>query len=356
MNQASIKGNHNDINLGCNDKTKSQDDLKHNHGGLMIEMTTEVQTIKQEDTDSDENNIKNICLSEVENGGEKDFIKVKGNKYLSPGQKNACVIRKKRVKIETVSYDNKSSELHKLNQPLNTQNLERHISHDDKTSPTSIKSEKLSSSLTIELINSNGTLKPVKKSNPRGRPKGVKRRPKYVIEKEKAEKAAQREAKKEARKAKQEARASKVTNRDQVKTECDICKKVFSNAWNLTVHTRGVHNQIKKHMCSFCGKTFAHRSDQKRHEDLLHLKVSKYKCPEEDCDKIFASNTHMADHHNAIHLGLRPFVCQYCGKAYGFRGRCYEHVKTEHEGAKPRVRSKQKHKNKAKNKTVQSLI
>ncbi|QQP41648.1 Uncharacterized protein FKW44_016082 [Caligus rogercresseyi] len=45
----------------------------------------------------------------------------------------------------------------------------------------------------------------------------------------------------------------------------------------------------------------------------MHRNVSKHKCP--TCERIFVSVSSLRDHTNS-HSGLRPYVCDKCGKSF----------------------------------------
>ena len=53
-----------------------------------------------------------------------------------------------------------------------------------------------------------------------------------------------------------------------------------------------------------------------------------YSCPY--CGKL-ANKTHLKEHVNTVHLKLRPFTCQHCGKTFGKKYNMLCHVRKYHK-------------------------
>ena len=55
---------------------------------------------------------------------------------------------------------------------------------------------------------------------------------------------------------------------------CSLCGKVFSTAFNLSVHVKVHHFQVKAFDCSVCGRKFGYKHTLRNHS-YVHLKDSK---------------------------------------------------------------------------------
>ncbi|KXN90238.1 hypothetical protein AN958_04029 [Leucoagaricus sp. SymC.cos] len=83
---------------------------------------------------------------------------------------------------------------------------------------------------------------------------------------------------------------------------------------------RCVYNEDK---CKYAAK----KQLTKRHIQGVHQGIKQYKCP--FCPAAFHQET-CAITHVSIHLGVFPFLCQFCGKRYNDVGRRFKHSKQEH--------------------------
>lgn len=55
---------------------------------------------------------------------------------------------------------------------------------------------------------------------------------------------------------------------------CSLCDKVFSTAFNLSVHVRVHHMQVKNFQCQFCGRKFGYKHTLRNHT-YVHRKDPK---------------------------------------------------------------------------------
>ncbi|XP_030750345.1 zinc finger protein 501-like isoform X3 [Sitophilus oryzae] len=115
---------------------------------------------------------------------------------------------------------------------------------------------------------------------------------------------------------------------------CDLCPKKF--VWliigtkpNLMAHKR-IHLGIKDYTCDHCGKSFVLKGNLDNHI-LTHNSARPYKCTV--CDKTFKSLLRLRKH-NSVHSGLKPHRCDICGKEFRERGTLKEHHRI-HTGAMP---------------------
>lgn len=170
--------------------------------------------------------------------------------------------------------------------------------------------------------------------------------------------------------------------------ECMLCLKKFKRKSHMDHHIKSVHEKLKPFKCSYCAKTFTAKSTKRVHElshtgDFpficnfcgkgfrrsnqlkihldIHTTIPELLCPickrsqsskadlenhlkiHSDkrvqctiCGKFFSRNFHLIDHHNAVHLKLRPFKCKYCELAFGDRKtrRTHEKLHTEERALK----------------------
>ncbi|CAG2160476.1 unnamed protein product [Oppiella nova] len=163
------------------------------------------------------------------------------------------------------------------------------------------------------------------------------------------------------------------------------CGKRFARKHNLKEHKSAVHLKLKRFRCdvegcgqrfaykshlirhklkhsgekpfkydfSDCGKCFELKSDLNRHNTAVHMKEKRFQCdyngcerrfslkqtlidPLEreavclrcmDCDKRFSLKISLKIHKNAVHLKLKPFVCDHkdCGKCFTHRSNLIRH-------------------------------
>ena len=86
---------------------------------------------------------------------------------------------------------------------------------------------------------------------------------------------------------------------ENAKPICSICKKQFCNLGNLNLHMKGVHLRMRNYACEICGKAFK-------------------------------SNWYLTTHLR-IHTGEKPFHCTKCTSSFADRSHFAQHVKHKHE-------------------------
>ena len=67
-----------------------------------------------------------------------------------------------------------------------------------------------------------------------------------------------------------------------------------------------MHNE-KKFVCQHCGKSFGWKGAMHFHEKSVHLKITEFKC--EECDKSFSTKGNLRKHVSVCHSEERPFSC-----------------------------------------------
>ncbi|KFB38477.1 AGAP009010-PA-like protein [Anopheles sinensis] len=89
---------------------------------------------------------------------------------------------------------------------------------------------------------------------------------------------------------------------------CPICDKKFRRAINVKAHVRLVHDGIKPFICEECGRAFGSKGALKEHY-VVHSDARPFKCPK--CPLTFKNQSRLKTHedvHNETH-----YICPYCG-------------------------------------------
>jgi len=96
---------------------------------------------------------------------------------------------------------------------------------------------------------------------------------------------------------------------DSMKT-CHHCGKVMASNKQLILHLSGVHLKLKQYVCNTCGKSFPNADQlcmhKKRHTGELT-------CPM--CNKSFMKKQNFKEHLRA-HQGIRPYKCTACDAGF----------------------------------------
>ena len=103
----------------------------------------------------------------------------------------------------------------------------------------------------------------------------------------------------------------------------------FANKSNLLRHNK--KHTGKMEICTMCTKTFVTNYDLNMNIKSMHQEGIKYPCSE--CDKCFTSKTGLSNH---IKGHIYIFLCTVCGKGYNNK-LDFESHKFDHEGVKPYV-------------------
>uniref|UniRef100_A0A336MC67 CSON014016 protein n=1 Tax=Culicoides sonorensis TaxID=179676 RepID=A0A336MC67_CULSO len=107
-----------------------------------------------------------------------------------------------------------------------------------------------------------------------------------------------------------------------VNVRCAECKKVYSNIYKLNSHLLQTHLP-KNFVCDECGRAFGYKSELTYHISRKHSDVKKFTC--DICKTKFKSKNDM-NRHKLRHTGEKPHKCQFCEKAYAN----YSDWKTHH--------------------------
>jgi len=107
-------------------------------------------------------------------------------------------------------------------------------------------------------------------------------------------------------------------------------------------HRKEVHKlTTNAHTCETCAKTFSTQDKLKDH--VKSHNAPAYRCDKDpqSCDKVFKKMSALKAHINAIHLGLRPYVCKVegCGSAFGYSSTLKNHMRVHDPNRESNVRS-----------------
>ena len=113
--------------------------------------------------------------------------------------------------------------------------------------------------------------------------------------------------------------------------QCDKCEFKTKTPGSLKSHISVVHFNIKPFACDLCEFKAANQSDLRAHKRRKHSiqkQERNFKC--DKCE--FKSHTRqgVTTHINSVHLGLRPYVCDICGKSFTQSGHRGFHIKSVH--------------------------
>ena len=117
-------------------------------------------------------------------------------------------------------------------------------------------------------------------------------------------------------------------------TLCAHCGSKFANKRNLQVHILRIHEKVFQHQCDKCGKDFGSLSNLKRHASVHGESEDKYSC--KLCEKSYHQSAHLTEHIKSVHEGVKP-KCDQCGKEFYKKSNLKSHIENVHEGRKQYV-------------------
>ncbi|XP_052897344.1 zinc finger protein weckle-like [Anopheles moucheti] len=89
---------------------------------------------------------------------------------------------------------------------------------------------------------------------------------------------------------------------------CTMCDKKFNTTFNLKAHMKIVHEGVKPFICEECGKPFNSKGALKEHY-IVHTEERPFQCAY--CSKQFKNAAHLKTHEDTHNDTL--YVCPHCG-------------------------------------------
>ena len=112
--------------------------------------------------------------------------------------------------------------------------------------------------------------------------------------------------------------------------QCEVCHKVYKTEFILKVHQRRHTEANQRFMCDICGKQFMYKSTLELHKSV-HVDDKNFEC--QTCGKCFKTYPTLYSH-QLVHKDDNPFECSVCKKAFKTKERCKAHER-RHSGLKP---------------------
>lgn len=119
---------------------------------------------------------------------------------------------------------------------------------------------------------------------------------------------------------------SAVKNPDELrphKCHYEGCKRKFKLPSLLNDHI-SVHLGLKPYKCEYCSEEFRSKHALTKHHKDVHKDVKVNWC--EVCQKEFSSPKHLQQHNDSRHSGNLPFACSYCEEHFRFKKQLVAHL------------------------------
>ena len=94
--------------------------------------------------------------------------------------------------------------------------------------------------------------------------------------------------------------------------KCELCENNYASKMTLDHHIKNVHMNIKPFQCNDCGKAFSHDGNLQTHIETVHQGL-EWNCMK--CNKSFNFEGSLKKHEKAKHLGI-VYKCEQCGKEF----------------------------------------
>ena len=80
-------------------------------------------------------------------------------------------------------------------------------------------------------------------------------------------------------------------------------------------------------VCKMCHASFTTMSSLRRHHNSVHMQVKMFEC--NACGKRFTQKENYTDHTNS-HRNIKAHKCNFCGAAYTYRSMLRHHIIKQH--------------------------
>lgn len=113
--------------------------------------------------------------------------------------------------------------------------------------------------------------------------------------------------------------------------QCDQCTYKTNRKEHYIRHVNNVHSNKRPYLCDFCGKAFKRPDALKQHRIThggLDSRNIQFKCSV--CQKKCRSQAHLNEH-QAVHSNIRMFLCEICGASFKTRSVQRKHIVTIHK-------------------------
>lgn len=89
----------------------------------------------------------------------------------------------------------------------------------------------------------------------------------------------------------------------------------FCSSRNLLEEHINTHTGVRPYVCENCGKDFASKYTYKAHVKTHEIRPRPYQCSQ--CNKTFLSQQNL-NQHERTHNGVKEYVCHQCGMIHYF--------------------------------------
>ena len=116
------------------------------------------------------------------------------------------------------------------------------------------------------------------------------------------------------------------------KSTCSFCEGKYKTEDSLKYHMKRAHTREKTHVCNICQRKFPFPYDLKQHQATHETKpLAEYlecdKCPKKLKTKA------CLELHKLMHLGIKPYKCDFCDKKFRQAAHKRTHQRLIHEAA-----------------------
>jgi len=106
--------------------------------------------------------------------------------------------------------------------------------------------------------------------------------------------------------------------------ECLICHSILRSRCAFKGHFR-LHSGERPYACELCDKKYPNNSSLTTHKVRIHFpEQMKWDC--KYCKKKFFCQSHLAKH-EAVHSGIKPYICGKCNECFAYEKSCQNHMK-----------------------------